>query len=377
MGAPEPLISGLSAAGLLPPEDTPWSEPSRWLVDAARALVAQGMDPTTVVRLAALGRDLGLLESRALVSDVAHSVSAPEALARESGRRKALTRFVAAVRYAAVSGTMRRLTALSEPFQAMAAEQLHVPSTLFLEERGLSLAEEELRARAAAGAADGPWQVGRFLMATGRYAEAARWLDQAAGRAGEASVLAHLAVCRAFLGETTAARLAIQTALGVAPDRAVVLAFAGVVRAYFAGQAEDVVAASTAVTEALDFLERSRRAAPGDPVEALETQLARGRIASVLPADFGIHRLGLDDLRGVLRASATLQHPDTPPGIVDIFRLHAAYFLSSALLADREPGPEGLREAHDALREVVLIDPACALAERAYRRLGELSIPAT
>ncbi len=365
MRHPEPIVQGLLSAGLLPADETPWTEPHRWVVDAARVLVSQGMDVSTVVRLAGLGRELGHLESKALVQDVAQGIGPREAFSRESTRRRALTRFVAAVRHAGVSGTMRRLTALSDPFQAMVAEQLHVPSALYLAERGLVAAEESLRA--AATDAEGQRRLGRVLMAIGRYAEAARWLETASTGLADAAVLAHLAVCRAFLGEGDAARRTIQTAVGVAPTRGVVLAFAGVVRAYFAGQADDVIAATTAVTEALDFLERSRTVPPADPLEHLETRLARGRIAAVLPADFGIHRQGLEDLRAVLRESPDLQHAETPPGIVDIFRLHAAYFLGTTLAADGQSA-----EAREALKEVVLIDPASAMAERAYRRLGEL-----
>lgn len=362
------LIGELAGAGLLPPGETPWGDHERWVVDAGEQLLSFGLDVPTIARLVRIGRQVASLEVAALVAEVGAGVPATEALERETVRREAVARFIAATRYGAVSKAMRRLTGLSEPFHAYAGEQLHAPSALFLNQHGLHTSEERLRDRAEAGDGAASRLLGRLLIGLGRYAEAANCLSGGAAGASDADaavVQSHLAVAHAFLGDPDAARAAANRAVELSPT-ALTLAFAAVVRAYSAGLAEDLFSAMTLVSEALDLLERSRRAPVLSALEQVECQLTRGRVSVILPPDFGIHQKGKDDLAAVLAATVR-PLAGVPAGATEIFRLNAAYFLG---LAHSEAGQHA--DARALLQEVLLIDPACAFAERAYRRLSEL-----
>ncbi len=371
------MITALSSAGLLPQDETPWSDAQRRLIDAGEKAVTADLEPVVVARIAQAGSELAAIEAAALIREA--SVG-PEALHREGHRRRALSKLVAATRHGVVSTTMRRLTSLSDPFHEYASEQLHVPSPLFLAQHGFADSEAALRERIDAGDAAAALLLGRLLIGLGRHAEACRWLTRSLlDHVDDAAAYAHLALTQAFLGEPDDARRSADRAMQLAPNRPMSLIFSAVVRAYAAGATEDVFLGSTLVTEALELLERSRagRVAP-DPAsppihaifEELEVRITRGRLSVVLPPDFGIHQKGVDDLERAMeltRAGPANSSSLVPRGALDLFRIHAAYFLG---MAHADAGR--LELARGALHDVLLIDPACPFAERAYRRLSEL-----
>ena len=360
------LVQGLVRAGLLPDGDAPWGDSERWVVDAGERVLELGIDVATAVRLVEIGRQIAGIEVDALVAQVGQGLTPEAALGSQSARRTSLARFIAATRYGAVSKAMRRLTSLSEPFHAYAMEMLHVPSRLFALRHGLPGAEAELRIRAAGGDLDAMRLLGRLLIGLGRYAEASEWLDAGSrGGGDEAAVaLSHLGVARAFLGDLEPGLEACRAALASQPRSALVMSFAAVVKAYAAGLSEDMFTSATRISEALELLASSRSAVDESPLDAVEARLTRGRVSVVLPSDFGIHQQGLDDLAAVL-ALTEKPIPGLPGGATEIFRLNAAYFLAVAR-ADA-----GMVEAARPLfEEVLVLDPGCAFAERAYERLG-------
>ena len=94
--------------------------------------------------------------------------------------------------------------------------------------------------------------------------------------------------------------------------------------------------------------------------------LARGRVSLLMPHEFGIRAKGIGDLDRVLeltRDETSLE----PLGVADLYRLHAHYFLG---MAHADAGRRA--EALSHLEQVIVVDPACPFAERAYRRMSEL-----
>lgn len=345
------LVAALTAAGLLPAESGPWSEHQRWLVEAGERLTDLGVDHAAVVRLARLGWSVATSEVDAVVTEVAAGIAPEEALERQALRRRAITRLITAVRHGAVSRSVRRLTELGDRFQSYAAELVHVPSPLFLAQHGLGDRVELGRERAEAGDAEEALLLGRLLIGLGRYAEARRWLERLVEAATDAVALSHLAIARLFVGDDPGARQAASQALEGEPRCSVAHAFAAVVLAHEAGTTSQPLRAAEAVREALDHIATSRDSESEDVLQRQEARLARGRLSLLIPSDFGIHQAGLADLEAVL-ADAPLLEPVVPPGVTEIFRLHAHWFLGH-------------------FREVIVIDPASAIAERAFRKLGD------
>ena len=366
------LVAALTAARLLPPDEHPWSEHQRWVVEAGRRLVALGLDCHAVVRITQLGGTLAEHEVNAVAVEVGRGLPPAEALERQAARRRAVTRLVAAVRHGAVSQANKRLMGISDQFHEYSSDLLHQPSELFLEKHGLGALLSDLRTRAEdTDGAEPARFLGRLLIGLGRYAEASRWLERSLAADGGRRdlALAHLAVARLFLGEAGTAHRTAHEAIAEAPDAMLVLVFAAVVRAFEAGRSESMLESSAAVGEALELLTRSRDVAEDPDAQArMEAILARGRISVLLPPDFGIHQQGVRDLQEVLALCAHRREElALPPGVCELFQIHASYFLGMALSA-REP-----QAASQYLSDVLIIDPACPFAERAYRRIGELS----
>lgn len=360
------LCLALTAAHVLPEGDGPWTEPQRWLMEAGARLCGLGLDIETVVRLVRVGRTLADVEVDALVAEVKGGVAPEQALDRQRHRRRSVTRLVAAVRHGAVSQTMKRLTGIGEQFHEYTRELLHQPSPLFVARFGLEslLADARTAADGSRSAAD-CLLVGRLLISLGRYAEAARWLELSAAATPRYDALAHLAVSRTFLGLHEEARAAADHALAIDGRSMMALAFNAVVRAFEAGNTDDVLRAASAVHEALELIERSRAGVATDPSEEIEALLARGRVSLLMPHEFGIRKKGIADLERVLdltRDDGAL----SPLGVADLYRLHAHYFLG---MNHAEAGRPEAAASH--LEQVIVIDPACPFAERAYRRMGE------
>lgn len=374
-GVSEPdLVTGLAAAGVLSPGEGAWTEQQRWIVEAGARLQRLGVDTEAIVRIARLGGKLAQLEVDAVVGEVGEGVEPEAALERQSLRRRAITRLIAAVRHASVSRAIRRLTGIGDQFSRYAGELLHVPSALYVAQHGLNLAVRRLRIQAEeSGDAAHALFLGRLLIGVGRYAEASRWLELATSvepalcPADRGVGLAHLAVARIFLGHEEPGLADCAAALQAAPDSALVLAMAAVVHSFEAGQAKDFARAAAAVARVLELLDRSRQSEPGAPLEHLEALVARGRISLLMPQGLGVYQRGLDDLRRVLPACQAVRAWGAPAGADGIFELHAAYFLGMAL-SETDPA-----EAAGLLQRVVVIDPACPFAERAYRRIGMLA----
>ena len=367
------LISQLAAARLLPVGDAPWSEHQRWLVEAGQRLINLGLATSGVVRLARLGWDLAQAEVDAVVAEVGGGMQPEAALERQGQRRQAVTRFIAAVRHGSVSATMQRLMGISGEFHRYSSELLHVPSALFMTLCGLPDVLIDWREQSQT---DGHKAVllARLLIGMGRYDEAARHLETAEA---SAEALAHLAIAYNFLGRPEDAESASKRALAIDGSNPIAQVLGAVVCAFAAGRATQIHDATHQVSEALDLLARSREVAePADPWQRLEVLLARGRISILMPPDFGIHQAGADDLQRVLQAAASLDAKDVPRGVPEIFELHACYFLGQALAqeiagdADAQQGQR--RRAVELLQRVVVIDPACSFAERAYLRISEL-----
>jgi len=320
------------------------------------------------VRLAQLGWRLAESEVDAVVAEVREGVGTDEALHRQALRRRAITRLVAAVRHGSVSSTVKRLMGIGDHFQAYSSELLHVPSQLFLKQHGLTDFLAECRERAENDSAHAVF-LGRLLIGLGRYAEAGRWLERGSQEPPHAIGMAHMAITRIFLGEAQSGHELIARAEALAPSSMLVLAFRAVAHAHKAAQAKDMLQASAEVSAALEYLGRSREVlAPEDPLERLEAWLSRGRISLLMPPDFGVHSAGVDDLRAVLAADPA---PDATPGVAEIFQLHACYFLGVDL--SRAGSADTHAEAIELLRRVIVIDPVCSFAERAYRTISEIT----
>ncbi len=362
-------MAALSAARVLPVDDAPWSDHSRRLVEAGEALLALGVDGETVARIARLGWSLASSEVDAVVAEVAAGADPQQAVERQAARRRALTRLIVAVRHSAVSRTVRSVMGLGDRFQDYAHGLLHVPSALFVQQHGLAERVAEARERAEAGDRDEARLLGSLLLALGRHSEANRRLEAVCTGSDVDTHLpnlqAHLALARLFVGDDDGARTAADAARAAAPDDALVLVIGAVVRAYAAGRAENAVRAAEDAAEALTLLARSRDVPPPESaLDRVQAAVVRGRISLVMPPAFGLHDAAVDDLKGALTEVETIT---APAGVIEIVQLHACWFLGQAL-ATTDP-----TEASAMLRRVLVLDPACALAEQAYRALGELN----
>jgi tetratricopeptide (TPR) repeat protein len=286
-------------------------------------------------------------------------------LERQTIRRKAITKLIAAVRHSEVSTAAKTFMHLDGPFQRYRGELLHTPSPLFLMQFEIAAVVEDLRRQARESAdPQATTFLGRMLIGLGKHTEAGRWLALSTTNNDDAIGWAHLAITHAFSGHPSDAHDAIGAALQRTENSALVLAFAAVVRAVEAGQASDLAQSASLASESLEFLSKSRDQPFGsDLLEELEARLARGRISLLMPSDFGVHKDGIADLRKVLtRSREGLE--GVPAGISELFRLHAHYFLGLNL--------DDHSEAIEHLQQVIVLDPACAFAENAYRRIGQL-----
>lgn len=347
------------------------------VVEAGDRLLGLGIDSETVLRLVRIGGALGELEVDAVVLDVKSGTAPGSALERLQRRRTAVTRLLASVRQGHVSHALRRVGGIGAQLHDYARELLYVPSPLFAARYGLPYLLAEARADAEQLASPSACHLhGRLLMILGRHAEASRWFETGLAAERTGILLAYLAVARLFLGELGSAQAAVEEARLLAPRSLLVACYAAVVRAFQAGSAEDLTTATSAVHDALELLRESATLPPPDEAsEHVEALLARGRVCLLMPAPFGLRERGAADLRQVLAiVEATNLEP---PGVADIYRIHAHYFLGTALADAAATDDSGAtrQAAVHALREVLRLDPGCAFAERAYDRLGALDAP--
>ncbi|MFT5433120.1 MAG: hypothetical protein ACI9OJ_003825, partial [Myxococcota bacterium] len=80
--------------------DHAFTQPERWLLDAAERLAAAGLEHDAVVELTRLGWKLAQVEIDALVADVAAGGVPAEALISQEHRRRAIAEFISSVRQA-------------------------------------------------------------------------------------------------------------------------------------------------------------------------------------------------------------------------------------------------------------------------------------
>jgi hypothetical protein len=206
-----------------------------------------------------------------------------------------------------------------------------------------------------------------MLAAIGRHADARQLLEPHTENTLHANALALNGWICALMGDMSSAWDDAGLALEAAPDSFAALISNALVRAYHAGHADDVMVATGAVGECLGLLERSESIAIDDDITTVDALLARGRLYLLMPSAFKVREHGIRDLTQVIERCLRLDSglPNSESGLLAVCRLQAAFHLAEALSHQPE-------RASQLFHEVLVIDPASALAERAYKRISSL-----
>jgi hypothetical protein len=363
------LVSALTSSHIIPGGDRPWSEQQRWVVEAGSHLLELGMDSESIARLARMAWSLAALEVDAAVHEVGTGISTEEAFERQRGRRRAISRMIAAVRHGALAKTMNHFIGIGKSFHHFATSGQHVPSPAFSQRYSLleQLTDSMDRVRQNPDNSN-RLIAARMLLFLGRRKEAQSVIQPIVEQGIHGRGLAfHGALC-ASLGDMGNAWESNKLALQTNPNSAFVIVCNALVRACQAGNEDEVIAATNAVSETLLLLDRSQQADWESPMEALEVQLLRGRLYLLMPKAFKVADKGITDLKAVIEGSQKLEQGQDL-GIGAIMRLRAAFDLAGALSSKED--------AVEMYRQVIIIDPGCTLAEKAYRRISSLERPQT
>jgi tetratricopeptide (TPR) repeat protein len=362
------LVNALTSSRIIPGGDRPWSEQQRWVVEAGSNLLELGLDSETIARLARMAWTLAALEVDVAVHQVGAGISAEQAFDFGRQRRRAISRLIAAVRHGAMAKTMDRFMGIGDSFHHFANSGQHVPSTAF--SARYAMADHLTAALDRADQSSNPetcLAAARLLLYAGRRKEALAVIQPMVDQGLHGKSLAfHGALCAA-LGDLGNAWESAGLALQANPESAFVLVCNALVRACQAGSADDIIIATSAVGETLRLLDKSHHASCDTPLEALETQLLRGRLYLLMPQAFKVANKGIADLKAVMQGTGEAHSPEQS-GVAAILRLRALFDMAQAMAA--QPG-----KAVELYRRAIIIDPACTLAEKAYRRISDLARP--